>query len=209
MPPAAGKRLRLRCKDSRKSTNGATLTWQVNWDKRVAALARCEGLIAGGAAAFDTLPDLLRRLLRDPLSLQIADRCRIELFESSSCSQAAGPSAVALRMRPFSTWLCRRGRRQLRSGCSGDASACSVLSTKEAFLRRKQHAIHFVSRGRSAVSRQACRLLEVLAAELGSGFSGMALHFVDDLLKVIVITVQVCYIWLTNLKTEPASAHLW
>ncbi len=44
---------------------------------------------------------------------------------------------------------------------------------------------------RSAVSRQACHLLEVLAEALGGGFAAMALHFVDDLLKVIVITVQV------------------
>lgn len=47
---------------------------QVNWDRRVAALARCAGLVAGGAAGFNALPDLLRRLMRDALSLQIADR---------------------------------------------------------------------------------------------------------------------------------------
>ncbi len=49
---------------------------QVNWDRRVAALARCAGLVAGGAAKFNALPDLLRRLMRDALSLQIADRWR-------------------------------------------------------------------------------------------------------------------------------------
>ena len=45
---------------------------------------------------------------------------------------------------------------------------------------------------RSAVSRQVCRLLEVLAVELQGNFNALALHFVGDLLKVLVITVQVC-----------------
>ncbi len=42
------------------------------------------------------------------------------------------------------------------------------------------------------MSRQVCRLLEVLAVELRGNFNGLALHFVGDLLKVLVITVQVC-----------------
>lgn len=46
-------------------------------------------------------------------------------------------------------------------------------------------------RRRSAVCRQVCRLLEVLAAELGDAFNSLAVHFVADLLKVLVITVQV------------------
>lgn len=41
------------------------------------------------------------------------------------------------------------------------------------------------------MSRQVCRLLEVLAAELGAAFNSLAVHFVADLLKVLVITVQV------------------
>lgn len=43
---------------------------------------------------------------------------------------------------------------------------------------------------RSAVSRQACHLVGVLAEVLGHAFCGLALHFVDDLLKMVVITIQ-------------------
>ena len=44
---------------------------------------------------------------------------------------------------------------------------------------------------RSAVSRQACHLVGKLAEVLGHSFGGLALHFVDDLLKMVVITIQV------------------
>lgn len=43
---------------------------------------------------------------------------------------------------------------------------------------------------RSAVSRQACHLVGMLAEVLGHAFCGLALHFVDDLLKMVVITIQ-------------------
>jgi hypothetical protein len=32
----------------------------------------------------------------------------------------------------------------------------------------------------------------VLAEVLGQAFCGLALHFVDDLLKMVVITIQAC-----------------
>ena len=44
---------------------------------------------------------------------------------------------------------------------------------------------------RSAVSRQACHLLCVLAATLGARFEPLALAFLPALFKVLVITVQV------------------
>lgn len=48
---------------------------QVNWDRRVQALAQCEALVTGNAASFEAFTDLFRALLRDLISLQIADRC--------------------------------------------------------------------------------------------------------------------------------------
>lgn len=47
----------------------------MNWDRRVSALARCEALVTGGAAGHSSFTDLFRSLLRDLVSLQIADRC--------------------------------------------------------------------------------------------------------------------------------------
>lgn len=41
------------------------------------------------------------------------------------------------------------------------------------------------------MSRQACHLVAVLAEALGHVFGGLALHFVQDLLKMVVITIQV------------------
>lgn len=41
------------------------------------------------------------------------------------------------------------------------------------------------------MSRQACHLVAALAETLGHAFGGLALHFVDDLLKMVVITIQV------------------
>ena len=40
------------------------------------------------------------------------------------------------------------------------------------------------------MSRQACHLIGMLAEVLGHSFCGLALHFVDDLLKMVVITIQ-------------------
>jgi hypothetical protein len=47
---------------------------QVNWDRRVQALAECEALVVGSAAEFGAFTDLFRALLRDVISAQIADR---------------------------------------------------------------------------------------------------------------------------------------
>ena len=47
---------------------------QVNWDRRVQALAECEALVVGSAAEFGAFTDLFRALLRDVVSAQIADR---------------------------------------------------------------------------------------------------------------------------------------
>jgi len=44
---------------------------------------------------------------------------------------------------------------------------------------------------RSAIVRQAAHLLVVLAAELGAEFEKDALHFVPELFKCVVITVQI------------------
>ncbi len=58
------------------------LACQVDWDQRVAALARCEGLLAGSASHHKSFPELLRSLLRDAISLQIADRWAATLRRS-------------------------------------------------------------------------------------------------------------------------------
>lgn len=44
---------------------------------------------------------------------------------------------------------------------------------------------------RSAVSRQACRILGLLAAALGARFDMYALYFLPIIFKITVITVQV------------------
>ena len=57
--------------------------------------------------------------------------------------------------------------------------------------RRAECGRHAWLRRRSAVSRQACHLLCVLAATLGARFEPLALAFLPALFKVLVITVQV------------------
>lgn len=46
-------------------------------------------------------------------------------------------------------------------------------------------------RRRSAVSRQACHVISVMAQSLGTRFEGLAMAFLPVLFKVLVITVQV------------------
>eukprot|EP00775_Hariotina_reticulata_P009313 gene9313-9478_t len=91
----------------------------VDWEKRVAALLRLEGLVKGGAAGnFEVCFLEHLRQLRDPILEQMGDR-------------------------------------------------------------------------RSAVSRQAAHLMEVLAAALGQRFESYAAVFMTALFKTLVITVQV------------------
>lgn len=130
---------------------------QVNWDRRVGVLARCEGVVAGGATAFGSFTDLFRALLRDLISLQIADRCH------RPPERSAYPSSAFVHLAVL---RCCEKRSRLR-GC-----------------------VLFRKRRRSAVSRQACHLVAVLAEALGHSFGGLALHFVQDLLKMVVITIQ-------------------
>ena len=47
----------------------------VDWQKRIAAMERINGLLAGGAADYRTAFDAALRMLRDSLTRQIVDRC--------------------------------------------------------------------------------------------------------------------------------------
>lgn len=51
----------------------------VDWQKRIAAMERINGLLAGGAAEFSAAFDASLRLLRDPLTRQVIDRCAASL----------------------------------------------------------------------------------------------------------------------------------
>ena len=57
---------------------------------------------------------------------------------------------------------------------------------------------------RSAVSRQACRILGLLAAAFGARFDMYALYFLPIIFKITVITVQVL-----TLCIFLHSQHLW
>lgn len=57
------------------------------------------------------------------------------------------------------------------------------------------------------MSRQACHLVSVLAEILGHAFGGLALHYIDDLLKTVVITIQVL-LFLCSWKYRLASIIL-
>lgn len=51
----------------------AALAATGDWDKRVAAMLRLEGLLKGGAGGYEAFAEMLRPL-RDPLTVQLSDR---------------------------------------------------------------------------------------------------------------------------------------
>lgn len=67
-------KLLLPTKTSKTSLRLNFAPMQVDWDRRVQALADCEALAVGNAASFGAFTDIFRSLLRDLISLQIADR---------------------------------------------------------------------------------------------------------------------------------------
>ena len=70
-PKPCPQTLKIRCAVCNAAMRG--LDAQVDWDKRIEALLRLEGLIKGGAAQLDGFADALK-LMRDPLTAQINDR---------------------------------------------------------------------------------------------------------------------------------------
>ena len=57
-------------------TIAGQLDAQSDWNKRIAALQRFEALVKGGAAMFPGFLEMLQRM-REPLILQLADRCAV------------------------------------------------------------------------------------------------------------------------------------
>lgn len=53
----------------------AALGPAADWQKRIAAMERINGLLAGGATEFTSGFDAALRTLRDPLTRQVVDRC--------------------------------------------------------------------------------------------------------------------------------------
>eukprot|EP00803_Ostreobium_quekettii_P000644 evm.model.scf_83.8 EVM.evm.TU.scf_83.8 scf_83:153419-159961(+) len=70
-------------------------------------------------------------------------------------------------------------------------SAPSFPSCAELLRPVKDPLTAQINDRRSAVSRQACHVLGVMAASLGSRFELLAVHFLPVLFKVLIITIQV------------------
>ncbi len=66
-------------------------------------------------------------------------------------------------------------------------SACTKLHSGHWHLKS------LICHRRSAVSRQACHLVSVLAENMGTRLEPLAMAFLPALFKVVVITVQVSY----------------
>lgn len=60
-----------------------TSTSKAEWDDRVEALRRFQGLLHGNAAEFDSFPSLVRRMV-DPLCKQV--RCALSLSLLCECA---------------------------------------------------------------------------------------------------------------------------
>lgn len=69
---------------------------QVDWQKRIEALARCEGIVLGGGAQWGNFVEVLRNQLRDLLSLQIGDRCALQPLVDSRRQNSSRHGGVLL-----------------------------------------------------------------------------------------------------------------
>jgi CLIP-associating protein 1/2 len=137
----------------------------VDWQRRIYALQQLEGLVLGGAHDFDNFSEQLKGL-RDALTAQLNDRCGRPPAPPPAAAPPAQPPPARPPPRP--------------PGGAGPRGRLSAACCSPSLPRR-----------RSAVSRQACHLLEVLAQDLGVRFEPFAAIFVPVLFRVLVITVQV------------------
>ena len=71
----------------------------MDWQKRIEALARCEGIVLGGGAQWGNFAEVLRNQLRDLLSLQIGDRCALQPVVTSCCHRGLSCSVLQISRR--------------------------------------------------------------------------------------------------------------